>query len=272
MKINTIVFSLLLANIVKRNRNKIITSMKKLYILFTSLLIASTSYSQCSINHVPSPPLIFTIALGDVFLWGQGFIAECDGYLEYVELIAAEAGVVSAGTLKIYSGNGVSRTPIYTQDYEEITISRIGDPIRITLTENLALSLNSQYTFEFPVDNVAVYGGTNDEYSGGTIWQNTNSEFPDHDFYFTVAISETTLSINEYNEDATTFIFPNPAKSFINISSLIKPQHYKIYTVLGKEVSRGFMTDNKNINIENLTSGVYYLKLKNTTTLKFIKT
>ncbi|ARV05993.1 hypothetical protein BTO04_04430 [Polaribacter sp. SA4-10] len=243
--------------------------MKKIYILF--ILISSISYSQCSINHVPSSPLIFTIEFGNVFLWGQGFTAECDGYLEYVELFSAEAGVVSAGTLNIYSGNGVSGTPIHTQQYEEITISQIGDPIRITLTGNLALSKNSQYTFEFPVDNVSVYGGINDEYSGGSIWQNTNTEYPDHDFSFTVAISETSLSINEYNEDATTFIFPNPAESFIKIYNLIKPQYYKIYNMLGKEVSSGIITDNENINIENLTSGVYFLKLENANALKFIK-
>jgi hypothetical protein len=41
--------------------------------------------------------------------------------------------------------------------------------------------------------------------------------------------------------------------------------------VLGKEVSSGIMIDNENINVENLTSGVYFLKLKNTNVLKFIK-
>tara|TARA_R100001369_G_scaffold73727_1_gene102336 strand:+ start:899 stop:1633 length:735 start_codon:yes stop_codon:yes gene_type:complete len=243
--------------------------MKKLYILFTSILITSIAYSQCIITHVPSSPEVFTIEFGDVFDWGQGFIAECNGYLEYVELISAETGVVSAGTLNIYSGNGVSSTPIYTQEYQEIMITQIGDPVRIILAGNLALSINSQYTFELAVDNIAVFGGTN-EYPGGTIWQD-NIEFPNDDFSFTVAISDTALSINQYNKDATTFIFPNPAKSFIKISNLIKPQHYKIYNVLGEEVSRGIMPDNENIYIENLTNGIYFLKFKNHNTLKFIK-
>ena len=54
----------------------------------------------------------------------------------------------SAGTLNVYSGNSVSGTPIYTQSHPSITINNIGDPIRINITNTLALTqFLNQYTF-----------------------------------------------------------------------------------------------------------------------------
>jgi hypothetical protein len=66
-------------------------------------------------------------------------------------------------------------------------------------------------------------------------------------------------------------IFPNPSANFIQVFGLIKTENYKIYNILGKQVSEGVVNNQENINTEKLIKGVYFLKFNNGNTLKFIK-
>ena len=243
--------------------------MKNIFIFtIVCLLNINFTYSQCDITHNPSILQNFTNPIPH--LWGQGFIAECDGYLEYVQLTSVNAGTISAGTLKIYSGNGVSSTPIYTQAYSSIIINQANDFITINLTQSLFLTMNNQYTFEFTVDNgVSAVGGSN-EYSGGTLWQDTHREFPDYDFLFSVSISNNTLSITEVSNNSK-ITFPNPSSETIQISGLATKENYMIYSLLGAEIKSGNISNNETIDIENFTNGVYLLKFGNGNTIKFIK-
>ena len=46
---------------------------------------------------------------------------------------------------------------------------------------------------------------------------------------------------------------------------------YKIYDVLGAEVLKGEISENKKIDIKNLRQGVYFLKFEKGNTFKFVK-
>tara|TARA_R110002049_G_scaffold102321_1_gene247767 strand:- start:133 stop:459 length:327 start_codon:yes stop_codon:yes gene_type:complete len=75
-----------------------------------------------------------TLSLSPNYSCGQGFIAQCDGNLEYVQFFAGSSGTIPAGTLKIFYGNQVTGSPIYTQSHPAITVSQANDPIRVDIT------------------------------------------------------------------------------------------------------------------------------------------
>lgn len=72
------------------------------------------------------------------------------------------------------------------------------------------------------------------------------------------------------NKDFTEFnkitIFPNPAKEILTISNLIQSCSYeiKVYNSIGKCVfqTENYGSDKKEINLQNLSKGLYLLKLK----------
>ena len=66
-------------------------------------------------------------------------------------------------------------------------------------------------------------------------------------------------------------IYPNPSSGSITILGIYEKQTYKIYNLMGAEVLKGSINFNENIEISNLTKGLYFLKLENGNTLKFIK-
>ena len=65
-------------------------------------------------------------------------------------------------------------------------------------------------------------------------------------------------------------IYPNPTVNFINVPSNLLDEGYKIYTILGTEVSNGKIESSR-INVESLSQGIYFLKVKQYSPLKFIK-
>lgn len=239
----------------------------KINIIIGIMFLSQIANSQCQISSTNGTSLNNISSL----LMGQGFIAECDGELEYVQFIAGETGTVSNGTLNVYSGNNVSGTPIYTQSYSSITINNIGDPIRINIANTLALTLNSQYTFEFTVDNgIDIFGNLSDVYPGGSAFQN-GEEFPSADWGFTASILNSTLSIDDFNKNENLKLFPNPSSEYVQISGLKELVNYKIYNVLGTEIKKGVIANDKQIDIKYFINGLYFLKFDNGNTIKFIK-
>lgn len=68
-------------------------------------------------------------------------------------------------------------------------------------------------------------------------------------------------------------IFPNPADDVLNISKVSTKAKYTIYSVDGKVVSKGNLSDNK-VNVSKLTKGVYLITVDDNgkvTQSKFIK-
>ena len=80
-----------------------------------------------------------------------------------------------------------------------------------------------------------------------------------------------TLSTENNSLTKSISLSPNPSKNQIKISGLTELKNYKIFNTLGIEVNDGIISNNENINIQNLVSGVYFLKFQNGNTLKFIK-
>ena len=247
--------------------------MKQIYLsirisLFIALItLSKDALAQCPITHNQNG----TNIIGDqVFLWGQGFTAECDGNLEYVQLISNATGTVSAGTLNIYNGNSVSGTPLHTQSHPSIRINQVNDPIRVDITGTLSLVQNNQYTFEFTVNYIDVLADLTNGYSGGTAFQ-SGEKISVADFFFNVSITSALSIDDNYEFDKEISLFPNPSSDFIIISNLEIIEKYSIFNALGQEVIKGSIKNNEEIDIRNFTNGLYFLKFDNGNTLKFIK-
>ncbi|WP_010134170.1 ubiquitin-like protein [Ochrovirga pacifica] len=81
-----------------------------------------------------------------------------------------------------------------------------------------------------------------------------------------------TLSIATNTKKNTLLsLYPNPSNNYIIISGLNKNQNYSIYNTVGVKIKEGIVYNQEKINIQNLSDGVYFLKLTNGKTLKFIK-
>jgi len=79
------------------------------------------------------------------------------------------------------------------------------------------------------------------------------------------------LKTNEFYSQNKAIVYPNPAKQEINISSTQKIEKISVYNSLGQ-----FLFESKvnQINIEKLEKGLYFLKIKTSsseTVEKFIK-
>lgn len=81
----------------------------------------------------------------------------------------------------------------------------------------------------------------------------------------------TTLSIEDYDMRNAISIYPNPTSDFINISGLKEKTVYNIFNVLGESVLKGTASKDNPINIREFRKGLYFIRLEDTQTLKFIK-
>ena len=86
----------------------------------------------------------------------------------------------------------------------------------------------------------------------------------------------TTLSISKLDLDQYTLdLFPNPSSQQLNIKLKdLKLINFKIYNLRGQLIKSGDFDNNINqssINIHNINSGVYLLRINDLNTLKFIK-
>ncbi|MGY6649588.1 T9SS type A sorting domain-containing protein [Wenyingzhuangia sp. IMCC45574] len=60
-------------------------------------------------------------------------------------------------------------------------------------------------------------------------------------------------------------------QGYFKVSGLTKSQGFSIYNFMGQEVKKGIIHNNKEIDIQNLSSGIYVLKLENGIKFKLMK-
>jgi len=79
------------------------------------------------------------------------------------------------------------------------------------------------------------------------------------------------LSVPQNNVDSELKLFPNPSNQNIQFTNLYERVNYSIYNSAGLKVKAGNIIGDEKIYIQNLSSGLYIIELKNQIRIKFIK-
>jgi len=132
------------------------------------------------------------------------------------------------------------------------------------------------------VDNYQYIGpiteGTRDEWltrvHTSTNWSSNNSTVFDNNAIANggnVTVTNT-LGI----EDLTVIsdrikIFPNPSTEFISISGVTLPNNFTIYNTFGSKIASGRINKNDRIDTRNFSNGLYFVKIENGISIKFVK-
>jgi len=143
-------------------------------------------------------------------------------------------------------------TPIIFEAYKDGSFTG-SQTINNSILSEFTVNLNT--TFD-DVDEVRIHspGGFGEQFS-----------------YDNFVFELNTLSTSEFDSNNNLNIYPNPSYDFIQISGLVKINTFTIYNALGAKVVNGNVSENEQIDIKNLTTGLYFLKLNNGNTIKFIK-
>jgi hypothetical protein len=114
----------------------------------------------------------------------------------------------------------------------------------------------------------------------GVMWAFESSLYssnPDYanlsDFVSLIAMNDPSGTTNIYDLPEIN-VFPNPARNIINIISETEfsGKRFGIYNYMGREIKSGIFTANtKEIRLDNLTNGMYFLCIDRIPTMKFVK-
>lgn len=88
---------------------------------------------------------------------------------------------------------------------------------------------------------------------------------------FTFGLAQTLSTDIELSSNSKVRLFPNPSTDFIQISGLKENEEYTIYNMLGEVIKNGTISENHKIDIRDFTIGLYFLKLRKKSTIKFLK-
>jgi len=66
-------------------------------------------------------------------------------------------------------------------------------------------------------------------------------------------------------------VYPNPATNNLHVELIdLETAYYTIYDVAGQIIQKGIINKHTNINVQNLSTGMYYIRISNKT-VKFVK-
>jgi hypothetical protein len=83
---------------------------------------------------------------------------------------------------------------------------------------------------------------------------------------------ENVLGVSDNSMVSTIRLYPNPTNETISISGFEEAANFQMYTTTGAKILVGVVKPNEPIAIDNLASGMYYIKIEGIAqSLKFIK-
>ena len=78
------------------------------------------------------------------------------------------------------------------------------------------------------------------------------------------------LSLDDFDLENIS-VYPNPTSNFIEFSGLTEPIPYSIYSISGGVLEKGIITKNKNVSLQNLATGTYFIILDAKEVIKIVK-
>ncbi len=125
----------------------------------------------------------------------------------------------------------------------------------------------------------------NDQVGGVLIWELGQDSFDEysllttiHNKYTSLGVTtsglcgnESALSVGVLNGPDKIEVYPNPSSDYIKINNLNTQQHYAIYNSVGEEIMESYILNKGEIDISHLSNGIYFIRLENEISAKFIK-
>lgn len=84
-----------------------------------------------------------------------------------------------------------------------------------------------------------------------------------------VSTSNVGVKVEEFSDDIS--IYPNPVNNELYITNGDENSNYQIINLLGEEMKKGQVLSTNPINVSELASGIYFIKIENSESIKFIK-
>lgn len=129
------------------------------------------------------------------------------------------------------------------------------------------IDLTSSNPIPIKVNLIGWYGN-----GAGSRWIiNNNYIYVSNSYYRIVKFDLNNLSLNDFGNKEVNEIYPNPASNFITITNIEKEENITIINSLGQIIKTLKVSRNGVVNIEDLETGIYYIKLENFKTYKLIK-
>ena len=240
--------------------------MKKLYIFILMIVLVSQNLIAQS---VCEDQLVSNNGISANSIGQSIFMSECSGSFSSIELERSDEGAEMIAELIILNGQTFLGTPRYVQT---VTIPQSSGPFTINFDEgtgDLSFFEDSQYTFI--LTNPALQLGASSDinsYIDGQMFVDVGFINND-DLWFKLSVTSTLgQNTSEFHKIS---IFPNPANDYVQVSGINQAESFTIYNSLGIKVKNGIVSKDEGINIQNLSSGLYYLRLNNEKTFKFLK-
>ena len=117
--------------------------------------------------------------------------------------------------------------------------------------------------------NMVMHLVTDDIYIDIKITSWTSGNNSGGGFSYERSTDQSSASIEVYDKPALS-IYPNPSTSFLRVIGLDSDESYRIYSILGTELQSGVISNDTEIDINVLKTGMYMLQLSDFT-LPFVK-
>ena len=117
--------------------------------------------------------------------------------------------------------------------------------------------------------NMVMHLVTDDIYIDIKITSWTSGNNSGGGFSYERSTDQNSASIEVYDKPALS-IYPNPSTSFLRVIGLNSDESYRIYSILGTEIQSGVISNDTEIDINVLKTGIYMLQLSDFT-LPFVK-
>ena len=135
----------------------------------------------------------------------------------------------------------------------------------------LLLGWSTISTNENPLKRYVAFNSNNSNYCNSASARNILTSAPNFWTIIDAGLNCTGLSTEDFNTSSLK-LYPNTVLSFLNIDNNLTNQPYDIIDTLGKVILKGNLNQGDNsINVEQLSKGIYYLKVANNKASKFIK-
>jgi len=199
---------------------------------------------------------LFRIVLRDLF--------EVTSLIDADAPMIVGAKMIDANTLEIETD---AKTALETESMVENFVVEADDPTEITditaMNNRILISLSNAI-----ISNTANVSHIPPSDSENFITNSNNIEIIS---FYKYPIDVSFLSANQFGSIRELKLFPNPSKDKIKIDGLETSWLYRIFDVLGSKVMEGKINNDQAIDINELTKGIYLVKVNDRNSIKFIK-